>query len=82
MQIQSSNTIASNCILNCLNYQNKILMSRKSRFRYKSRRERLQRDLTNMRIISIFAAIGLVIWIIMRREEIWWWLERMWFKIT
>jgi len=56
-------------------------MSRKSRFQYKNRRERLQRDLKNIRIIFIFAMIGLVILIIFQRQEIWWWLERMWFKM-
>jgi hypothetical protein len=35
-----------------------------------------------MRIIAIFAAIGLLVWVIMRRQEIWWWLESMWFKMT
>lgn len=57
-------------------------MSRKSRFQYKSRRERLQRDMKNIQIISIFALIGLVIWIIFYHQEIYWWLERMWFKLT
>ncbi len=55
-------------------------MSRKSKFNYKSRRERLKRDMNNIRIISIFAAIGLFVYIIMRRQEIWWWLESLWYK--
>lgn len=54
-------------------------MSRKTRFTYKSRRERLQRDMSNFRIIAIFLAIGLVIFMIMRRKQIWWWLESMWY---
>lgn len=56
-------------------------MSRKTRFRYKSRRERLQRDMQNIRIISIFTGIALLIYIVMKRQEIWWMLERVWYKL-
>lgn len=56
-------------------------MSRKTRFRYKSRRERLQRDMQNIRIISIFTGIALLIYIVMKRQEIWWTLERVWYKL-
>ncbi len=58
------------------------MSSRKSKFQYKSRRERLQRDMKNIKIISIFMLIGAAIWIFMRRQEIWWWLESLWFKLT
>ena len=57
-------------------------MSRKSRFQYKSRRERLQRDMKNIRLISIFALIALGVLIIMRRHDIWFWLESVWYKLT
>lgn len=56
-------------------------MSRKTRFRYKSRRERLQRDMQNIRIISIFLAIGLTIYLIMERQKIGWALERLWYDL-
>lgn len=56
-------------------------MSRKTRFRYKSRRERLQRDMQNIRIISLFAVIATIIYVIMERQKIWWALERIWYKL-
>jgi hypothetical protein len=56
-------------------------MSRKSRFQYKSRRERLKRDLGNIRLILIFFGIALVVWMIMRRQEIFWWLESLYYRI-
>ena len=56
-------------------------MSRKNRFQYKSRRERLKRDLGNIRLIMIFLGIALTVWIVMRRQEIFWWLESLYYKI-
>lgn len=59
----------------------KRVMSRKSKFQYKSRRERLKRDLGNIRLILIFAGIAFAVWLIMRRQEIFWWLESMFYKV-
>jgi hypothetical protein len=38
---------------------------------YKSRRERYERDKRNAKVILVFAAIGLLVWLIMTRHE-WW----------
>ena len=37
--------------------------------KYLSRRERYERDKRNFKVISLFTAIGLLVWIFMNRQE-------------
>jgi len=51
-------------------------MPYQSRMRnYKSRRERLEQSTRNIRIIFIFAAIALIVYVFKERYEIWAWLK-------
>lgn len=45
------------------------------KIKYKSQREKYQEHGRNIRLISIFIGIGLLVWIIKDRYKIWAWLE-------
>jgi hypothetical protein len=45
------------------------------KIKYKSRRERYQQTTRNIRLITIFGSIALVVWVVKERYEIWAWLK-------
>jgi hypothetical protein len=53
-------------------------MSFSSKHRRLSRRERYKRDSRNFKVTALFLAIGLVVYAIMRRSDIMFWLKTQW----
>jgi len=50
-------------------------MAYSGRRRYKSRRERLEKDVRNWKLGILFLMIGLILWIIKERVALWDWLS-------
>nr|MBS0038592.1 hypothetical protein [Saprospiraceae bacterium] len=53
-------------------------MSFSSKHRRLNRRERYKRDSRNFKVTVIFVAIGLVVYAVMRRSDILFWLKTYW----
>lgn len=50
-------------------------MGKSSRYRYESRREKWHRTKRNVNLVLIFGSLWALLWLFMKRHEVWGWLK-------